>query len=469
MKDEVLENPPRPAATLSVDLNLVRKYNVAGPRYTSYPPANHFRELAGEAMLLDEIQRNNRTARDLSLYFHLPFCKSLCWYCGCTTVITTQQKRSAIYLDYLEKELKLMAPLLNSEREVVQFHFGGGTPTFLLPDEIRRLGNLIQNHFRMAPEVEAGVELDPRRLTRDHLSALREIGCNRASLGVQDHNPEVQRAVHRTQPREQTERVVDWIRSEGFRSLNIDLIYGLPYQTVATFEQTLDDIIRINPDRLAVFSYAHVPWIKPSQSILETHALPSAETKFELLKLTIEKLTAAGWTYIGMDHFARADDELAVAQRNRTLQRNFQGYSTCGDADIYSFGMSAISQAGRAYWQNQKDLPVYYARLDANRPPWAKACFLSPEDTMRRESIMRLMCDLGWDYTEMSARLGVDFKAHFAAELSGLSDLEADGLIATSEDGLSVTDAGRLFIRNIAMRFDAYLASGAERRYSRTI
>jgi oxygen-independent coproporphyrinogen III oxidase len=469
MSAQVLNPPVASATHLKVDLDLVRKYNVPGPRYTSYPPANHFCELTDEAGLLEEVRQNNQTTRDLSLYFHLPFCQSLCWYCGCTTVITTQQKQSAVYLEYLQKELALMAPWLNPDRQVVQFHLGGGTPTFLLPDEIRQLGNLIHGQFKISPAVEGGVEIDPRRLTRDHLSALREIGCNRASLGVQDHNPDVQRAVHRIQPREQTERAVDWIRAEGFQSLNIDLIYGLPHQTVASFERTLDDVIRLDPDRLAVFSYAHVPWIKPSQKILEDHSLPSADTKFQLLKLTIEKLTDAGWIYIGMDHFAKAQDELAVAQRNRTLQRNFQGYSTCGEADIYSFGMSSISQAGSAYWQNQKELPAYCSRIDSDRLPWAKACLLSAEDKIRRQVIMRLMCDLGLDYAEMSECLGLDFAAHFASELHALSDLEADGLITTSDHDLSVTASGRLFIRNIAMRFDAYIKSNSDRRYSRTI
>ncbi len=455
--------------TLKVDLELVRKYNVPGPRYTSYPPATQFSDQVSAEQLREHIQANNQTARDLSLYFHLPFCETLCWFCGCTTVITTDHQSSGGYLNYLDKEMALMAPLLHPARRVVQLHYGGGTPTFMPPDEIRALGKLIHSRFTLAPDAEAGVEIDPRRLTRDHLVALRETGFNRASIGVQDHNPAVQKAVHRIQPYDQTRQVVDWIRDTGFTSLNIDLIYGLPFQTPASFEKTLEEILTLNPDRLAIFSYAHVPWIKPAQKILEKQALPSAETKLELLKLTIEKLTAEGYAYIGMDHFARATDELAVAQRQKTLQRNFQGYSTRGGADIYAFGMSSISQIPGAYWQNEKELPPYYAALDAGSPPIHRGCLVTDEDKIRRETIMRVMCDLSLDYAAMSQRLGLDFASHFARELESLTGLEADGLVRRSPGGLEVTDTGRLFIRNVAMCFDNTLAPVSERRHSRTI
>lgn len=357
---------------IAVDLELVRKYNVPGPRYTSYPPATQFNDRLPVERVRESIQQNNQTARDLSLYFHLPFCETLCWFCGCTTVITTDQEKSATYVEYLGKEMALLQPLLHPDRQVVQLHFGGGSPTFCPPDHLRRLGELIHRQFTLAPEVEAGVEVDPRRLTPDHLKALREVGFNRASIGVQDNNPVVQKAVHRIQPLELTAQVVEWIRAAGFTSLNVDLIYGLPFQTVASFAKTLDEIVALSPDRFAVFSYAHVPWMKPAQRILEHEVLPSAETKLQLLKLTIERLAAAGYTYIGMDHFARATDELALAQRQRTLQRNFQGYSTRGGADIYAFGMSSISATHDTYWQNVKDLPVYYALLSGGRLPYAR-------------------------------------------------------------------------------------------------
>jgi len=456
-------------STLQVDLELIKKYNVPGPRYTSYPPATHFTEKVSFERLLENIEANNRAERDLSLYFHLPFCRSLCWYCGCTTVITNRQNQSAVYLDYLRKEMELMARLMNPGRKAVQLHYGGGTPTFLTPAELRSLGKMIHEKFQVAADIEAGVEIDPRRLTRDHLVALRETGFSRASVGVQDHDAKVQKAVHRIQPYSQTKTAVDWIRETGFKSLNIDLIYGLPHQTAASFEKTIDEVLELRPDRFAVFSYAHVPWIKPAQRIFTSEALPTAEVKLQLLKLTIEKLTSAGFVYIGMDHFARADDELAVAQKQRTLQRNFQGYSTHGGADIYSFGMSSISQADGIYWQNIKELPAYYAALDQGRIPMAKGYILSEDDKIRRQTIMRLMCDMGLDYALMSEYLELDFKSYFAGELASLDDLEADGLIEHHQDGFSVTDLGRLLIRNIAMRFDAYQKTRAEGRFSRTI
>jgi oxygen-independent coproporphyrinogen-3 oxidase len=455
---------------MKVDLSLVRKYNVAGPRYTSYPPANHFTDQVPYDTILNEIRENNVTPGDLSLYFHIPFCQTLCWYCGCNTVITKKQCQSATYLGYLEKQMDLMAQMLHPERKVVQLHFGGGTPTFLTPDEIRQLGASIRSRFQFAPDIEAGVEIDPRRLCTDHIRALRESGFNRISLGIQDHNPEVQKAVNRIQPKEQTEQVVRWIREAGFQSLSIDLIYGLPHQTVASFEKTLDEVIELDPDRLAVFSYAHVPWIKPAQKLLQTEFLPNAETKFQLLKLSIEKLTARGYVYIGMDHFAKATDELAVAQQRHTLQRNFQGYSTRAGADIYGFGNSSISQADGIYWQNQKDLQQFYGSLDTGHHPLSHGYVLTDEDRVRRTTIMRLMCDMGLDFGYMSRLLHVDFARHFADELESLEDLEADGLLERTSSGVTVTETGRLLIRNIAMRFDAYLPKAAVAGvYSRTI
>ncbi len=455
---------------LTIDLELVKKYDVAGPRYTSYPPATKFTEALAWPELDGLIRENNRPERDLSLYFHIPFCETLCWYCGCTTVITLNHGQGDTYLDYLAKEVAGMAARLNPRRKVVQLHWGGGSPTFLNPDQIRRLGGIIHQHFTFANDLEASVEIDPRRLTRDHIVALQEAGFNRASLGVQDFDPKVQEAVHRIQPKALTEHVLGWVRELGFGSVNFDLIYGLPFQTTASFSRTLDDVLQLAPDRLAVFSYAHVPWVKPSQKILERMALPSPETKLALLKMVIERLTENDrYTYIGMDHFARPTDELAVALNRKELQRNFQGYSTRGGADIYSFGMSAISQIPEAYWQNEKNLPRYYAALDAGRTPLARGCVVSREDQLRREIIMRVMCDFSLDYAAMSRRLGIDFAKHFAGELESLAGFEADGLVTRNAAGMEVTQAGRLFIRNIAMCFDNTLAPVGERRHSRTI
>ncbi|MDG1856690.1 MAG: oxygen-independent coproporphyrinogen III oxidase, partial [Verrucomicrobiota bacterium] len=415
---------------MKVDLDLIRKYNVPGPRYTSYPPATHFTDEVDKDALMESIRKNNETQRDLSLYYHLPFCESLCWFCGCTTVITKDHSRSENYLNHIDREMDLMREHLNPDRKVVQVHLGGGTPTFLQPDELRRLGNHIRERFQFGERVEAGAEIDPRRITRDTIQALKDAGFNRASMGVQDHNPEVQKAIHRIQPYEMTKQAIDWLRECDFESLNIDLIYGLPYQTVDSFEKTLEDTLKLQPDRLAVFSYAHVPWIKPAQKILqERMELPSPETKLELLKLTIEKLTSEGYVYIGMDHFAKEDDELTVAQRTKTLQRNFQGYSTQEGVDIYAFGMSSISQSQDAYWQNLKELPDYCASVDEGKLPIQRGYILTEEDHLRRRTIMRLMCDLELDYANMSELLGLDFSSTYARELDSLKNMEEDGLI----------------------------------------
>src|SRR6185437_4345408 len=456
--------------SMPVDLDLVRKYNVAGPRYTSYPPATKFANTLSWPQLADNILQNNRSERDLSLYFHIPFCETLCWYCGCTTVITRNHGRSTAYLNHLEKEIAQMSALINPRRKVVQLHWGGGSPTFLQPDEIRRLGAMIRRTFAFSHDAEAGVEIDPRRLTHGHMVALREAGFNRVSIGVQYFDPRVQQAIHRIQPREITEQAVNWARELGFRSINLDLIYGLPHQTVESFDSTLDAVLELKPDRLAVFSYAHVPWVKPAQKILEREALPGPELKLSLFKEVIERLTADNrYLYIGMDHFAQPNDELSVAQRQQKLQRNFQGYSTHADADIYSFGMSSISQIPDAYWQNDKDLPSYYAKLAAGKVPLAGGYLLTDEDRFRREVIMRLMCDLSLNFAATSERLGIKFEEYFEEELEALGDFEVDGLICQTKQGFDVTESGRLFIRNLAMCFDNSLAPASHRRYSRTI
>jgi oxygen-independent coproporphyrinogen-3 oxidase len=455
---------------LNVNLDLVKKYNVAGPRYTSYPPATKFTDAISWEQLSAKIEENNRAARDLSVYFHIPFCETLCWFCGCTTVITLNHSQGMAYVEALGREVAKMAPMLNPQRKAVQLHFGGGSPTFLRPDEIRRLGEIIHQHFTFSPDIEASVEVDPRRLTREHLVALREIGFNRASMGVQDFNPKVQEAIHRIQPREMTQQAMDWMRELGYGSINLDLIYGLPFQTPESFNETLDTVLQMKPDRLAVFSYAHVPWIKPSQKILETKILPSPESKLEVLKLVIERLTADGqYIYIGMDHFAKPTDELAIAQREKKLQRNFQGYSTRAGSDIYAFGMSGVSQVPDAYWQNEKELPKWQAAVDADKVPLHKAYFVTEEDKIRRETIMRTMCDLSLDFAAMSAKLGINFEQHFAKELAALAPFATDGLVKLKPGGLEVTDAGRLFIRNIAMCFDNTLGAANERRHSKTI
>jgi len=455
---------------LRVDLDLVRKYNVPGPRYTSYPPATKFTDTVGWDAVALRIEENNRTPRDLSIYVHIPFCETLCWFCGCTTVITRDHGKGHAYVEALGREMATMARHLHPDRKAVQVHLGGGSPTFLLPDELRRLGELLHEHFTFSDDVEASVEVDPRRLTRDHMAALAEAGFNRASMGVQDLDPAVQEAIHRIQPPEMTRQAIDWMRELGYSSINLDLIYGLPHQTPASFDRTVDAILEMDPDRLAVFSYAHVPWIKPAQRILEEKVLPSPESKLAVLELVIEKLTAGDrYVYIGMDHFAKPEDELAVAQREKRLQRNFQGYSTRAGSDIYAFGMSGISQTPDAYWQNEKELGGWRDAVDAGRVPLHRAYLVTGEDKIRRETIMRTMCDLSLDFGAMSRALGIDFERHFAKELASLAPLEADGLVVRTPRGLTVTDAGRLFIRNVAMCFDDTLAPLGERTHSKTI
>ncbi|VGO19889.1 oxygen-independent coproporphyrinogen III oxidase [Pontiella sulfatireligans] len=448
---------------ITVSLDQLRKYNVPGPRYTSYPPATHFTE---------EFQTPNpklQTPTPLSLYFHLPFCTKQCLYCGCTNIITVNQSKSAEYLGYLEREIALRTPFVAEGSETVQIQLGGGTPTFFLPTEIEQLGQLIRDRFPMASAIEAGVEIDPRSLTLEKVEALRAAGFNRASLGIQDTCPEVQQTIARIQPLEMIAERNQWLRDSGMESINFDLIYGLPNQTLESFNRTLDEALVFSPDRFAIYSYAHIPWIKTAQKSYEDK-LPDAEMKLQLLQLTIEKLTSAGYVYIGMDHFAKPDDGMAQALANGTLQRNFQGYSTHKGVALHGFGMSAISHFGDTYLQNQKELAPYYAALDNGQPPLLRGYAMTAEDKIRYHAIMHIMCNLYIDYAPLSQEIGVDFTEHFKAELDSLDDLEADGLLLREEKGLSVTPLGRLFIRIIAMRFDAYLQAETRKgRYSQTV
>lgn len=442
--------------------DLIHRYNRPGPRYTSYPPAVHFSEQVSRADLLAEFGSGQGP---LSLYVHLPFCESLCWFCGCNTITSRNHDQADAYLDLLEREFLLTAAQLGAGKDgmcgrpVVQLHFGGGTPNFLSPPQIRRLGAMIARHFRFAPDAERGVELDPRRLTEAQVEAFAEIGMNRASFGVQDCDPRVQQAIHRVQSPQHNTQAMRWLRANGFESVNVDLIYGLPHQSGESFARTLEEVLLLDPDRFAVFSYAHVPWLRPAQKQLEKGgALPGPQQKVELLSLVLRRLSAAGYRAIGMDHFARPQDELCLAQERGTLQRNFQGYSTRADCEIVAFGVSSISQTPRSYRQNYKDLQKYRAALEAGLLPLERGYLLSDEDVLRRSTIMQLMCNLELDYAAMSTRLGVDFAGHFADAFATLRPFAQDGLVALDADRLRVTKSGRWFIRNIAMCFDAYLS-----------
>lgn len=450
----------------AADLQLIEKYNRPGPRYTSYPPANHFRDYPDYSPLLSSVESGDAP---LSLYFHLPFCETLCWFCGCHTITTLDHDRGNDYLDLLEQELALFAKHLPEGRKAAQLHFGGGTPNFFRPEQIDRLAALIDRHFTFLDDAEKSVELDPRRLTPDHIKAFARMGITRASFGVQDCNADVQEAIHRIQPQSMNVEAMQTLRENGFESVNLDLIYGLPKQSPESFSETLDQVLTLKPDRFAIFNYAHVPWMKPAQKLLERHGLPSAETKMELLRLCIERLTSAGYVYIGMDHFALPDDELVKAQREQSLQRNFQGYSTRAGVEICGFGISSISQGAVGFRQNVKDLESYRACLTAGKLPITKGYEFTDEDRLRGDVIMRLMCDLSLDFGAMSEKWDIDFREHFAEAIVQLDEPAADGLIVWTDKGFAVTERGRLFIRNLAMCFDAYLEPATEGRYSKTV
>lgn len=451
-------------------VNLVKKYNIAGPRYTSYPTAVQFTELFDERNLQKAFASRSEKTDPLSLYFHIPFCFSLCWYCGCTKIITRDQDRGDVYLDYLEREIQLIQKTIHPNTPVKQIHFGGGTPTFLTPGQLRRLGELINVGFPVHRDVEFSVEIDPRRVEEDHIKALRDIGCNRASLGVQDTNESVQEAIHRVQPFHQTKTVTDLLRKHGINHINVDLIYGLPKQTPTTFSQTINDVVSLDPDRFAVYSYAHLPSMMPSQKLLNEDDFPSTHEKLRLMMMAIERLPELGYEFIGMDHFAKKEDELCLALENGTLHRNFQGYSTHAKLEMIALGMSGISQGEDLYYQNEKDLARYYAMLDDKKLPIKKILRLSEEDKLRRNIIMQIMCNVSIRYDEFTAETGLDFKELFSGELERLKPMEADRLVLLLNDRLRITDRGRLFLRNIAMVFDGYLKKKTHQiSYSKTV
>ena len=450
---------------------LLHKYCKAGPRYTSYPTAPYFHESFGPAQWEEELRTSQDQGRDISLYTHIPFCDTLCYYCGCNMIATKDYSKVTAYLEVLFREIDRVAALTNPQRQVRQLHWGGGTPTYLHPDDLRLLYDYLASKFRIAPDAEIGCEMDPRELTREHLRALRESGFNRVSLGVQDLDDKVQVAVNRVQPEALIREVYGWIREEGFESVNFDLMIGLPHQTVDSFARTLDKVIAMAPDRFAVFNYAHVPWMKKHQKLILEETLPQLEQRLALQKLTLEKLTEAGYVYIGMDHFARPDDELVKAQQAKTLYRNFQGYTTHKNCDILAFGASAISQTDDVYAQNVKVLSEYREKLDAGKLPVERGLRIAREDKLRREAITRIMCDLELDKAAFGSEWDIDFDAHFADALVDLEGMQADGLVQLGST-LRVTEAGRVFLRNIAMAFDGYLRAPAAKkqpRYSRTL
>lgn len=451
-------------------LDLVSKYNVPGPRYTSYPTALQFTEEIDPVTLYDGLYSGSQFPDSFSLYIHIPFCHSLCWYCGCTKVITKDPASADKYLDYVEKEIQLTAPTIHPDSDVKQIHFGGGTPTFLTPDQICRLGDIIRQNYKLHPDIEFSVEIDPRRVGEGHIDSLRKIGCNRASLGVQDTNEEVQKAIHRIQPFEQTKLITELLRSSGIKNINFDLIYGLPKQTLSTFRDSLQNVLSLDPDRLAIYSYAHMPSLMPSQKLLNEDDFPSTRDKLSMLVYAIDTLPNSGYDFIGMDHFAKSDDELSRSLHNGTLQRNFQGYSTHADLNMIGLGMSGISQNSEIYRQNEKELPAYYSALDSEKLPIRKMLELTYDDRIRKKIIMQIMCNAELDYNQFSDKIGVSFQHAFKDELDRIAEFESDGLIIKFDNGFQITKTGRLFLRNIAMVFDTYLNQHRHQRaYSKTV
>lgn len=456
-----------------VDLGLLKKYDAPGPRYTSYPTAPLFSPEFTAADFKGEIIATNSpdATSDISLYFHFPFCDTLCYFCGCTMMVTRDRNRIAEYIRYLKKEIDIVVPLLGPERRVTQVHWGGGTPTHLSPEEILDIGEYIKKHFRLSPDVEMSVEIDPRELTQRHLGTLRHVGFNRMSMGVQDFDERVQKAVNRIQPEELSLQVLKWAEALEFESINIDLIYGLPFQTVETFEKTIRKVLHFSPERIAVFNYAHVPWMKKHQQLIHPEDLPTPQQKLEILKMTIEVLAAHGYEYIGMDHFAKPTDELAIAQKQKTLYRNFQGYSTRSGADLYGFGMSSISHFQNIYAQNEKSLQEYYKAIDEGHLATHVGYRMTGDDHIRKHVIMRLMCDLELDKGDVEQRFGITFDEYFSASLEALGRFVGDGLVELHPHKIVIAGAGRLLLRNIAMCFDAYLdaISGTKPVFSRTV
>lgn len=457
-----------------VDLELLKKYNTPGPRYTSYPTAPHFsKEFTSEHFRGEIIESNaDENAPDLSLYFHFPFCRTLCYFCGCNVIITRNQDRIAKYLDYLKKEIDLFSSLINPERKVVQLHWGGGTPTYLSPEQIRDIYGYIESHFNFADDAEISIEIDPRTITKEHLPTLREIGFNRVSFGVQDFGHKVQEVINRIQTDEQNEYVIEESRRLGFDSINMDLIYGLPYQSVESYQKTLDKVIELDPDRLAIFNYAHVPWLKKHQKLIPEDAMPSVTERLAILKLVIERLTEAGYVYIGMDHFAKPDDELSIALEEKTLYRNFQGYSTRAGAEVYAMGITSISQLYNVFAQNVKTTPEYEKLLGEGRIPTVVGYKLNQDDKIRRYVITEIMCNSQVIKADVQDKFDIDFDTYFADAFPQLEPFIYDGLLTLEKDRLLVHDAGRLVVRNIAMAFDAYLPEDLKQGkplYSRTV
>ena len=441
---------------LRVSEEFLARYNRPGPRYTSYPTAPVWNDSFGPADLEKVHAEANLAKSPVSLYMHIPFCESLCLFCACNVIIQKNHSVAPPYLEILKRELTRVSQNVSRERPVVQFHWGGGTPTYLSPAQIEDLFGYTREHFTFAPDAEVGIEVDPRVTSREHLETLRKLGFNRLSMGIQDFHPLVQKTIHRVQPYELTAALIQSARELGFDSVNVDLIYGLPYQTAETFAHTVDQILELTPDRIALFSYAHVPWLKKQQGSFAGH-LPEGMQKFEIFRTGLLKFLEGGYLYIGMDHFAKPGDELAVSQQNRTLHRNFQGYTTKAGADLYGMGITAISGIQNAYAQNHRDIPGWQQAVEDRGIATMRGYHLSADDRLRRAVISRLLCHTVIYKNEIEQEFAIDFDQYFAEELRRLEPFREDGLILLTPNEVRTTWLGRIFIRNAAMLFDPYL------------
>lgn len=456
--------------TIKFDLDLINRYDKSGPRYTSYPTALELHEGFGDAEYRRHIAQSNAAGGPLSLYFHIPFCDTVCFYCACNKIITKNRAHAVPYLDSLCAEIAMQGALFDKHRQVNQLHWGGGTPTFLSYAQMRQLMDATRQHFNLLADDsgEYSIEVDPRETNDQTIAQLRELGFNRLSLGLQDFDPEVQKAVNRLQSKEQTFAVLDAARREGFRSTNIDLIYGLPLQTEQSFAATLDQVLAYAPDRFSIFNYAHMPSRFKTQRQINETDLPTPAIKLEILQMVGKKLSDAGYVYIGMDHFAKPDDELAVAQRQGKLYRNFQGYSTHSDCDLVGLGVTSIGRVGDAYMQNLKELDEYNAAVAQGKLPVFRGVELDGDDKLRRAVITQLICHFDLSFSKIETEFKINFADYFAPELENLRLMQADGLLTLSVQGIQVESAGRLLIRNICMVFDKYLAK-KQQQFSRVI
>lgn len=456
---------------LQWDAQLIRQYDLSGPRYTSYPTAPQFSETFSAKDFNAAVERSNASQRPLSLYFHIPFCDTLCFYCGCNKVVTNNKGRAKPYLDSVVREIAMQAERFDTRRPVKQLHWGGGTPTFINCDEMSLLMNATRQHFNLVDDEsgEFSIEIHPGRVTACTMEHLRNLGFNRVSMGVQDFDLRVQKAVNRYNTLEDVTSLMEALRRQSYHSISMDLIYGLPLQTRQSFATTLNRVIDLSPDRLSLFNYAHLPHLFKSQALIKEEELPSAEQKLDILQMSIEMLQNAGYVYIGMDHFAKPEDSLVQAQRAGVLQRNFQGYSTHGDCDLIAMGVSSISSFGGVYVQNAKNVEQYQKLIDKGESASIRGFTLSPEDHLRQFVINQLICQFSLSFNDIQQYFSVDPKIHFQSELEELAPMIEDGLLLVNDDGIQIQNVGRLLIRRVCMVFDEYLRKGPRIAYSRVI